>query len=204
MEIFRNQRGRASAWLVGVAAALGAGAAFACGGGGPKAGDPPPPTPVRTLPLASVFLMGVRDTLPADTVALLTSGAPRHIVLRVGPPDMTTFADIFFDALAFQAAPGSPVRITIRPSDTSFGLVVSSDTPFQNGGDITFKYPVHFPAPADALAKYGTPQQLERALAIGRIDGAGNITLLASTRPAADNLQAPMAQPGTYLVAAVR
>ncbi|MEO8226472.1 MAG: hypothetical protein ABI637_03525 [Gemmatimonadota bacterium] len=180
------------------------GAALACGGGASKAGAPPPPAPVRTLPLAGVFLMGAKDTVPADTVAVLTAGQARHIVMRIGAPDLTTFADIFFDTLAFQAAPGAPVRITLQPADSAFGLVVASDTPFQNGGEITFKYAVHFPAPTDALAKYGTVQLLERALAIGRIDGAGNITLLASTRPAADNLQAPMAQPGTYLVAAVR
>ncbi|MBA2627033.1 MAG: hypothetical protein H0U85_03405, partial [Gemmatimonadales bacterium] len=142
--------------------------------------------------------------VPADTTATLTAGEPRHIVLRTPPPDNLTYADLAFDELAFQAAPGSPVRITVRPAPGAYGLIVETDTPFQKGGEITFKYAVHFHAPPDAIARYGNALLYARALAIGRTGTDGTITLLPSTHPAADNVEAVLAQPGTYVVAAPR
>ena len=201
MGIFRSR------WVGASAAPLLVASLLIAGCGGKRAANANTPTPAaaaRTLPLTAVLPLGPRDTLPADTTAVLAAGEPRHIVLRTAPPENLTYADLFFDALAFQAAPGAPVRITLRPAPGAYGLVVESDTPFRNGGEITFKYAVNFPAPPDAVARYGNALLYERALAIGRTGADGTITLLPSTHPAADNVQAPLAEPGTYLVAAPR
>ncbi len=70
-------------------------------------------------------------------------------------------------------------------------------------GSIVFKYPRYFSAPARARAVYGSDVLYERALAVGQLLPNGTLlSLLPSSRPAADNLRAPLPAPGTYLVAA--
>ena len=197
MGIFESRAARASGLAVVVALA-------ACGGRGSPTSKPPAPTPARTVPLASVFLLQMSGTPPTDTTVALIAGTPRHILFRTARPDNTVLADVFFGAQAFQATPGTPVSVTLRANTGSFGLVLEAGAPFQQGGQITFKYPVHFVAPAEATAKYPNHVLLERALAVGHLGAAGEIELLPSTRPASDNLQAPVAAPGTYLVAAPR
>ena len=54
-----------------------------------------------------------------------------------------------------------------------------------------------------ARAVYGSDVLYERALAVGQLAARrAALALLPSTRPAADNLQAALPAPGTYLVAA--
>ena len=197
MGIFESRAVRASGLAVVVALT-------ACGGRGSPSAKPPAPTPARTVPLASVFLLQMSGTPPPDTTVALIAGTPRHILFRTARPDNTVLADVYFGAQAFQAAPGSAVSVSLRVNAGSFGLILESGTPFQQGGEITFKYAVHFVAPAEATAKYPNHVLLERALAVGHLGAAGAIDLLPSTRPASDNLQAPAAAPGTYVVAAPR
>ena len=172
-----------------------------CGGGASKP-DTAAPSPTRTLPLADVYRLGESGPTPADTVATLTAGIERHILLRTAPPDDATIADVYFGSQAFQAPAGTVAHVTLRPTPGTYGLVIETDTPFQAGAILTFKYALHFLAPPEATLKYPSHVLFERALAIGRIGNAADITLLPSVRPAADNLEAPAATPGTYLVAA--
>lgn len=178
--------------------------ASACGGRSTPAAPPAGPTPARTLPLASVYLLQESGTPPPDTTVTLVAGTPRHILFRTAPPDNTVIADVFFGEQAFQAAAGTPVPVTLRASPAAFGLILQAGAPFQAGGEITFKYAVHFMAPPDATPRYPNHVLLERALAVGRLSAAGDIDLLPSVRPASDNLRAPAAAPGTYVVAAPR
>ena len=186
------------------ASAVGAVLAAACGGRSGSPAQPADPTPARTLPLASVYLLQESGAPPPDTTVTLTAGTPRHILFRTPVPDNTVIADVSFGAQAFQAADGTPVSVTLRASPAAFGLILQASAPFQAGGEITFKYAVHFVAPPDAAARYPNHVLLERALAIGRLTAGGEIDLLPSTRPASDNLKAPAASPGTYVVAAPR
>jgi hypothetical protein len=176
----------------------------ACGGRSTVADPPPGPTPARTLPIASVYLLQESGPPPPDTTVTLVAGTPRHILFRTQPPDNTVIADVFFGAQAFQAAVGTPVPVTLRASPAAFGLILEAGAPFQAGAEITFKYAVHFVAPPEAVSKYPNHVVLERALAVGRLNAGGEIDLLPSVRPASDNLQAPAATPGTYVVAAPR
>jgi hypothetical protein len=193
--IFRRRLARASA--AGMAAAQ-----FACGGG-KTSPSPQAPTPLRTLPLANVYLLGEPGPPIVDTTATFVSGTPRHLLIRNGLPDRTVIADLYFDAAAFASTiPGADVHVTVHADSGSYGLTIGSDTPFRAGGELTFKYAVHFRAPAEAVTRYPNDVVFERALAIGHVESNGQITLLPSTRPATDNLEATIAAPGTYVVAA--
>jgi hypothetical protein len=176
----------------------------ACGGHAGPAPATAAPTTARTVPMAGVYLLQMSGTPPPDTTVSLVAGTPRHILFRTARPDNTVLADVYFGSQAFQAPPGSSVTISLRPSPGMFGLILESTSPFQQGGEITFKYAVHFQAPADVTAKYPNHLLLEHALAVGRLGAADQIDLLPSVRPAADNLRAPAAAPGTYVVAAPR
>ncbi len=198
MGIFEGRTARASMtlWL---------GAAAACGRGTtPAQESAPKPTAERTVAMTDVYLAGRSGPPPADTAAALVSGTPRHVLLRTPDPDNMILADVYFGAGAFQAPAGTAVHVTLRPAPAGLGLIIETDSPFAAGGQITFKYAVHLVVPADAAPKYANHLLFERALAIGRSSANGQITLLASTHPASDNLQALAAQPGTYLVAAPR
>jgi hypothetical protein len=63
---------------------------------------------------------------------------------------------------------------------------------------------MHFAPPLAAEARYGTRTHLEAALVIGRVLEEGNIGLLVSSRPASDNMEAPLAESGTFLLVVPR
>jgi hypothetical protein len=84
-----------------------------------------------------------------------------------------------------------------------YGLELRSSVPLAGGATIVFRYPRYFLAPARGRAVYGSDVVYERALAVGLLGGTGQtLSLLPTTRPAPDNLQAAVRAPGTYLVAA--
>ena len=93
------------------------------------------------------------------------------------------------------------VRIKVRPDQ--FGLDITSTQPIREG-TITFKYARHFEAPAPAVERYGRDGAFESRLAVGRLKADGTIELLPTRRPASDNVSAPLAGAGSYVVAAPR
>lgn len=159
----------------------------------------------RVLAQADLFPLEVAGVAPGDTTVTFAAGTPRKIILRHGPPDNTVFVELAFPAEAF-AAPGTPesVTVTVNPLPGLYGVTVGSSVPPASGARLRFKYPVHFAAPNAGLARYGSPVRFERALVVlVRLpDGAWGE--LPSSRPASDNLEAPLRGPGTYLVAAPR
>jgi hypothetical protein len=190
--------------LIPATAALALG--LACGrptsSPAPAPGDP---AATRVLPLEQLFVLEMRGVPPEDTVVTLPTGALRRIILRHGPPDHTVFAELTFPPECF-AGPGTPESVTveIRPRPGVYGIDVTSTVSPGPGAQVRFKYPVSFAAPVAALARYGSPARLERALSIAtRLEG-GKWRLLPSERPASDNLQAALAASGTYLVVAPR
>ncbi len=174
-----------------------------CGARRATAPAAPEVTPVRTLPAGGVFVLEAAGIPPQDTVVTLVAGAAREVVLRHGPPDQATLAVVTFPAAAFTAPAGSPVTVRLRPRPGVYGLDVASDLPF-TGARLVFKYARHFSAPADARRRYGSDVAVEQALAIGRLLEGGAVRLLASSRPATDNLAATLEGPGSYVVAAPR
>jgi hypothetical protein len=148
-----------------------------------------------------VYLLGASGVPPRDTTVELKTGQPRIVVLRHGPPDNLTFAELAFPAEAFGPGAGDSVRVTIHPRPGLYGLDLASAAPF-TAVQLTFKYAVHFSAPEAARRQFGADEAFERVLAIGRVEPGDQIVFLVSTRPAPDNLQTTLPGPGTYLVGA--
>ena len=67
---------------------------------------------------------------------------------------------------------------------------------------LTFKYAVHFAAPAEARKAFGSDVAFERVLAIGKLGQGETIVFQRSTRPATDNLATALTAAGSYVVGA--
>lgn len=178
-------------------------AAAACGGRAAPGSKAVEPSAARVIPLSSAIVLETAGPPPADTAVSFTAGEAHTIVLRHGPPENVVFAEVSFSAEAFRADSGRLVEVEVRPRPGVYGLEVLASVPFGQGASIMFKYPRYFSAPARARGVYGTDALYERALAVGQLLPDGPLlSLLPSTRPAADNLRAPLPAPGIYLVAA--
>lgn len=194
--ISRRRRGAAS-WLRVGAAALVA----ACGG---RAGikNAVNPSAARVVPLASAIVLETAGPPPSDTTVTFTAGESRVIVLRHGPPENVVFAELVFPPSAFRADSGRPVRVEVRPRPGVYGLDLMTSVPLGEGASVVFKYARYFSAPARARAAYGSDVLYERALAVAQYRPGGEVALLPSTHPVADNLQSALPAAGTYVVAA--
>ena len=191
--IFRGLGGRAS-WLCLAAAACG---------GARTAGDSDaaPRDQTRVVPVSEVIVLETSGPQPPDTAVSFTTGRPRVIVLRHGPPEYVVFAELTFPRGAF-AEQGREVQVQIRPRPGIYGLEVATSLAIRDSATIAFKYPRYFAAPGKARAVYGSDVAYERALRVGRVMPQGMLALLPSTRPYHDMLLAPLPAAGTYLVAA--
>ena len=196
--ISRGRRSRASRFCLAVA---GAAAAAACGGRA-RTRDSAEPSGVRMIPLTTAIVLETSGPPPSDTTVEFLTGEPRTIVLRHGPPENVEFAEVSLPPRAFGDS-GRAVKVEVRPRPGVYGLDLISSVPLVQEAVITFKYARYFSAPARARQAYGSDVAYERALHVGQVIPSGPfLALLPSTRPAADNLQAPVPTAGTYLVAA--
>lgn len=169
--------------------------------GGATGEDGPP----RELPLAQLYVLEMSGIPPEDTVVTFASGRARTVVLRHGPPDNAVFVELHFPDSVFkgeQVPESVTLTITVRPG--VYGLDLTSTAKLGKGATIRFKYPVHFTAPVAALARYGSTTRFERNLYVAARIEEDRFALLASDRPASDNLRSALPGPGTYLVAAER
>lgn len=195
--------------VAGAAAALAVLALLGTGCGG-RPGDPREetapgrPGALAALPLERLFVLEMGGAPAGDTVVTFAAASPRTVVLRHAPPDNTVFAELEFPAELTAGAGRDSVRVAIRPRPGVYGIELATEPALGPGARLTFKYPVHFSAPAAARARYGSNPALERALAIARLGADAVYTMLPSERPAADNLAAALPGPGTYLVVAPR
>jgi hypothetical protein len=161
------------------------------------------PSVARIVPLAAAIVLETSGPPPSDTTVEFITGEPRVIVLRHGPPENVEFAEVTFPRGAFLGDSGHMVKVEVRPRPGVYGLDVITSLPLAHEASVTFKYARYFSAPARARQVYGTDVQYERALSVGQLIPSGPLlSLLPSTRPAADNLRGPMPAAGTYLVAA--
>ncbi len=192
--ISRRSWSRASSFCLALAA---------CGGRPGNGARGVAPSATRVIPLASAIVLETAGPPPSDTSVTFTGGTPRVVVLRHGPPENVVFAEVSFAPAAFRADSGLPVRVDIRPLPGVYGLALVTSRPFRSGASVVFKYPRYFSASARARSVYGSDALYERALSVGEVQAAGqSLSLLPTTRPATDNLQAAIGSPGTYLVAA--
>jgi hypothetical protein len=180
----------------------------ACAARGPATPPPKPPDttgdPTRRYTLDQVFLLEMAGVPPDDTILRVARGVRRVVVLRHGPPDNLVFADLAVPPTAFDTVAGSDsVRVSVRPRPGVYGVDLESGVPIR-GASVTFEYPVHFSAPADAVRRYGSDAAFEAVLAVGELLPDGGIRFLISTRPAADNLSAELPGAGSYVVGAPR
>lgn len=195
------------------AATLATALLVACGGGSAAPGEASPKRddskPRVVLPVSQLYILEATGISPSDTTVTFLQGKPRTIVLRHGPPDNTVFVELFFPDSAFEApkdslVPRDSVRVELRPRPGQYGLDVTMTAVPQKGALIRFKYPVHFGAPIAAIDRYSTRTRYERALMVGIRTDSANVSMYDGTRPALDNIQAPLLGSGTYLVAAPR
>jgi len=192
-----------------MAAFLGALALGIAGCGGGSGGAKPDVSPVRVtqvLPLPQLWVLEMSGLSPEDTTVTFPAAEARTIILRHGPPDNTVFVEVTFPESTFvgRAAPDS-VMVILSPRPGIYGLdVAMTVTPEREGSTIRFKYPVHFSAPLAGVREKGSTTRFEQALHVGQYVGDDRYALLESTRPASDNLMAPLPGPGTYIVAAPR
>jgi len=192
---------RPSGWLVLLTIA-------GCGGGSKSAAVPSGPPPVQVIQvsaLTDLYLLELNGAPPLDTAFALKPGVARTVIVRHAPPDNNTFAELQFPVSVFGTdSTADSVHLSVKARPGVYGLTLESDRPLGPGARITFKYPVHFQAPQAATGRYGNALAFERALMVGVEQEDGRFGLLASTRPASDNLSAPMPRAGTYLAAAPR
>jgi hypothetical protein len=161
--------------------------------------------PARDLSLDQLHVLETSGVPPEDTTVTFRTGTSRRIILRHGPPDNTVFVELHFPPEAFpEATAPESVTVTVHPRPGIYGVDVTLTSPPKAGSTIQFKYPVHFSAPLAGIARYGSVLLFERALAIAALKEARLYTLMPSTRPGLDNLEALLAGSGTYLVAAPR
>lgn len=181
-------------------------ATTACAAPNPTAPAPRPPNttgdPSRTYALDQVYVLEVAGVPPDDTTLSVALGVHRVIVLRHGPPDNLTFAEVTLPAAAADSAPAArdSVRLQISPRPGVYGIDLESTAPVA-GASVTFKYPVHFSAPVEATKQFGSDAAFEAVLAVGQLV-PGGIRFLVSSRPASDNLRAALPGPGSYVVGA--
>lgn len=181
----------------------------ACGSPNPAAPAPKPPSttgdPSRSFALEQVFLLEMAGVPPDDTTLSVARGVRRVIVLRHGPPDNLVFADVALPGERPDSGAPQPdsVRLSIRPRPGVYGVDIESAA-FPAGATVTFEYPVHFSAPAEARRRYGSDAAFEAVLAVGELLPGGGIRFLISTRPASDNLRAALPSAGSYVVGAPR
>ena len=155
--------------------------------------------------MSRLYVLEMSGVPPEDTVVTFPAGSPRTIVIRHGPPDYNVFAELVFPDSVFRGAGvGSSVTVVVSPRPGLYAVDVATTYLPSRGAVIRFKYPVHFSAPVGALQKYGGAVAYERALVIATLVDGTRYALLASRRPASDNLEGPLSGPGTYLVAAAR
>jgi hypothetical protein len=159
--------------------------------------------PTGRVPADRVYVMEMSGIPAEDTTVTFLAGTARTILLQHGPPDNTVFAEVAFPVGSFPGGADS-VSVTLSPRPGVYGLEVSLPRAPGPGATIRFRYPMHIAPPRAAEIRYGTRAKLEAALVVGRVLEGGTIGLLASSRPASDNLQAPLAGAGTYLLIAPR
>jgi hypothetical protein len=180
----------------------------ACGGpprGAAAPAGPAPATVTQVLPLDRLYVLEMGGAPPVDTAVTFANGTARTVIVRHAPPDNNVFVVVTLPAETFSAdSMRDSVTITVRPQPGVYGVAIDCNAAIGRGATITFKYPVHFLAPRDALQHYGSALAYERALSVARKRTDGQYDLLASSRPATDNLAAPLGTAGVYLAAAPR
>lgn len=175
---------------------------MSCGGGAGGTADVPPEARVPgPRAIGEVYVLEADGGPPGDTTVSFTAGTPRVVVVRHPAPDHAMFAEVAFDSASFASA-GGEVQVTIRPRPGVYGIDLESGSGLRQAR-VTFKYAVHFLAPADARARYGSDIAFERQLFVGALQG-DRVTFLPSARPATDNLAATLPGPGSYVVSAPR
>ena len=162
---------------------------------------PAVPTAARVLPLSRVIVLETSGPPPSDTSVSFSAGSARTIVLRQGPPENIVFARLIFSAGAFPDS-GETVTVEVKPRPGVYGLDLAMSKPIRGAARVAFEYARYFSAPARGRQAYHSDAAFERALAIGHVLPENQVELLPTVRPELDQVSAPIATTGGYLVAA--
>jgi hypothetical protein len=170
-------------------------------------GAPPPgATLYRSPPLAmdKVWLAELAGTTPSDTTVTFPADSGRTIVMRHGPPDNAIFAIVQFTPGSLKPQSGAMAQVILRPVPGRVGVEVLTPDVFGVGAYVTISYAVHFQAPSNALAKFGSAGRFEGMLAAARTLPDGRLQFLKTERPAADMVRFMIDASATYLLATPR
>ena len=118
---------------------------------------------MRIIPSARAIVLETAGPPIVDTSVTFTTGEPRVIVLRHGPPENIVFAQIDFPPSAFGDS-GRQVKVDVAPRPGIYGLDIRLSLPLTGPASLTFKYGRYFLAPARARTVYGNDVQFERML----------------------------------------
>jgi hypothetical protein len=130
-----------------------------------------------------------------------TTGNLRIIVLYHSGESIA-FARLTFDPAAFGDS-GRAVQVNVKPRPGIYGFELTTSLPFRGTqAHVTFAYGRYFSAPVRARQVYGSDEAFQRVLSVGRLLTDGQIELLPSTHPSADNLSADLPDAGVYIMAA--
>jgi hypothetical protein len=126
------------------------------------------------------------------------------VVLRHGPPDNAIFAIIRFAPGALKPQTGTMAHVIVHPIPGRVGIELLSPDTFGAEARVTISYAIHFQAPSDAVAKFGSAGRFEQALAAARTLPDGRLQFLRTDRPAADMVSFDVNTSAVYLLATPR
>lgn len=181
-----------------------AGGSAACGRSTAHGSTNGPAPATGSVALAQALILGTSGPTPHDTAVTFPAGEARTILFPHASADNLLFAKFDFPPSAFAADTGRDVTVRLRARPGVYGVDVETSAALGAGATVTFHYPRYFSMPDAAHGVYGSDAAFERALAVARLGNDSMLVFLPSTRPAADNLQAPLGDAGTYFVAAPR
>lgn len=149
------------------------------------------------VPVSQIWQLERSGVSPDDTTVTVAARTGRTVLIRHRAPDNSIFAVLRFPA---DSTSSDSLTFTIRPVPGLYGLDLSTGSRIPAGTTVTFSYAVHFQAPSEAAAAYGSAARFEQALAVGRLEG-DRFRYLSNTRPAADMLSSVVTAAGRYLIA---
>lgn len=154
--------------------------------------------------MAKVWIPELAGTTPADTTVIFPADSGRTVIIRHGPPDNAIFALIEFAPGALVSPSGTLAQVIIHPIPGRVGVEILTPDTFKEGAEATISYAIHFQAPSDALAKFGSAGRFEQALSAAKMLPDGRLQFLKTDRPAADMVRFAISAPATYFLATPR
>jgi hypothetical protein len=154
--------------------------------------------------LDKVWLLETSGPPVADTAVTFAARTGRTVVMHHAAPDDAIFLELKFAPATDSLRARDSIHVSIHPVPGKYAFTLATPDKLTPGTEATFSYAIHFRTPADAIAKYPSPERFEQLLYPANLTGDNRVLVLTGTRPGADLLSFPVTAPGTYALAAPR